>query len=148
MSEVVPSRRLFALKNCINKTISFNYRDIPIKNVKVKKVNNRFLTGLKKGDNKKMVDCIYFVSGIRDIEIKEQKNKLSYLEMICEALKTLNPKNRFYVSRIQIKNYIKINYTTPAEHIFERSVRRALSKGICDGVIIQNKQSFRLASKH
>jgi hypothetical protein len=70
----------------------------------------------------------------------------SYLELIVRAIKEL--KQRGGCSRPLLKEYIRRNFKGDTNsEIFDRAIRQALKKGVEEGYLVQNKQSFKLGDK-
>lgn len=67
----------------------------------------------------------------------------SYLEMIAKAILELKARNG--ASRISLKRWILSNYKDINYASFDAAFRRALKAGVEAGVLLQNKQSFKLA---
>jgi hypothetical protein len=74
-----------------------------------------------------------------------------YLPRVVDAIAALQTGPRTYCSRQAIRAYLTKQYRhgtddTPAEtDRFHRNIRAALERGVAGGVLIQHKQSFRLA---
>jgi hypothetical protein len=75
-----------------------------------------------------------------DTPKKNDKNP-SYLDMVVDGIKEM--KQRGGCSRYLIKHYIDKKYNKSNDD----AIRIALKKGIEEGVLVQNKQSFKLSDK-
>lgn len=81
----------------------------------------------------------------RKLDFSVQKEP-TYLDLIVRAIKEL--KQRGGCSRPLLKEYIKRNFKQNINsEIFDRAIRQALVRGLQDGVLVQNKQSFKLSDK-
>ena len=73
------------------------------------------------------------------------ENKRTYLTLISVAIAGL--KSRTGSSRQAIKAYITENHEDEINYsVLDASLRRAFKKGVEDGKLIQNKQSFKLSA--
>jgi hypothetical protein len=80
--------------------------------------------------------------------MKPVMNKLTYKEMVIQAILALSPQNRTVVSRIAIRTWIEENfYVNENPNVVKNSLRQAILKLVCEGSIIQVRQSFKLPNK-
>jgi len=64
--------------------------------------------------------------------------------MISQAIVDLKARNG--ASRAALKKYLLSNFKEINYEAFDRSLRTALKRGVENGMLIQNKQSFKLSS--
>ena len=70
--------------------------------------------------------------------------KLTYLDMIVQCIGFL--RTRRGCSRQSIKAYIQ-NFFKKSSTRFDSALRNALIRGVEQGILIQNKQTFKLSPK-
>ena len=70
--------------------------------------------------------------------------KMTYLDMIIQSIGFL--RTRRGCSRQSIKAYIQ-NFFKKSSTRFDSALRNALIKGVEQGILIQNKQTFKLSPK-
>ncbi len=81
----------------------------------------------------------------RSAELRAPRKEPSYLDLIIRSIKEL--KQRGGCSRPLLKEYIKRTFGKSESPSFERAIRQALKKGVEEGYLVQNKQSFKLDDK-
>ena len=73
----------------------------------------------------------------------------TYLEMIIYSIKHMkyiNNSNKYF-SQIAIKKALYLLFNKESNSLTNYYIRRALRKGVATGVLIQNKNSYKLKSK-